>query len=61
MPRLIGGERGPGAMVVDREKEIENVSIVEDLGIWPETVRQGDQWTRMGELYRDKRKERWRS
>jgi len=36
---LTGGKRGLGAMVVDREKEIESASIVEDLGIWPKIVQ----------------------
>ena len=45
MPRLTGGERGLGAMVVDREgwKEIKSVLIVESLDTWHKTVQQEGQ------------------
>jgi len=57
---LTGGERGPGAMAVDRgrEEEIRDVSIVEDLGTWSKTVQRGGQWTKMRECHEPTRPHR---
>jgi len=44
----------------DRGEEIEDALIVEDLGIWPKTIQQESQWTKMEESFGCEKKRRGR-